>query len=131
MTDKIFRSTFFTSVIVLISCLVLIMGVLFGFFENQMKQEFANEASYLSYAVQNGDDSFFDNFSDNSKRITLIAPNGDVIADTVADKNTMDNHSDREEFKEAVKYGSGSSVPPCVIAAVIASTMPKQWNIGT
>ena len=110
MTDKIFRSTFFTSVIVLISCLVLIMGVLFGFFENQMKQEFANEASYLSYAVQNGDDSFFDNFSDNSKRITLIAPNGDVIADTVADKNTMDNHSDREEFKEAVKYGSGSSV---------------------
>ena len=29
------------------------------------------------------------------------------------------------------KYGRGSTVPPCVIVAVIASTMPKQWNIGT
>ena len=34
-----------------------------------------------------------------------------------------------EAFVE--KYGSGESVVPCVIAAVIASTMPKQWNIGT
>ena len=29
------------------------------------------------------------------------------------------------------KYGSGSSVPPCVIVAVMASTIPKQWNMGT
>ena len=27
--------------------------------------------------------------------------------------------------------GIGDIVVPCVIAAVIASTMPKQWNIGT
>lgn len=29
------------------------------------------------------------------------------------------------------KYGSGQSVPPCVIMEVMDSTMPKQWNIGT
>ena len=29
------------------------------------------------------------------------------------------------------KYGIGARVAPCVIDAVIASTMPKQWNIGT
>ena len=29
------------------------------------------------------------------------------------------------------KYGSGQSVPPCVIIDVMDSTMPKQWNIGT
>ena len=29
------------------------------------------------------------------------------------------------------KYGSGKIVPPCVIVAVIARTIPKQWNIGT
>ena len=29
------------------------------------------------------------------------------------------------------KYGNGNSVAPCVIDAVIASTIPKQWNIGT
>ncbi len=30
-----------------------------------------------------------------------------------------------------LKYGSGSTVAPWVIEAVMASTMPKQWNIGT
>ena len=34
-----------------------------------------------------------------------------------------------EDFGE--KYGIGRIVAPCVIEAVIASTMPKQWNIGT
>lgn len=29
------------------------------------------------------------------------------------------------------KYGRGRRVAPWVIAAVIASTIPKQWNIGT
>ena len=29
------------------------------------------------------------------------------------------------------KYGSGSNVVPCVIEAVMDSTIPKQWNIGT
>ena len=29
------------------------------------------------------------------------------------------------------KYGSGSMVPPWVMVAVMASTMPKQWNMGT
>lgn len=110
MTNKIFRSSFFTSVIVLISCLVLIMGVLFGVFENQLKQEFASEAEYISYALQDGHEKFFDNFSNSRKRITLISPNGDIIADTAADKNTMDNHADRDEFKQALKNGSGSSV---------------------
>jgi hypothetical protein len=31
----------------------------------------------------------------------------------------------------AKRNGSGSMVEPCVTQAVIASTMPKQWNIGT
>ncbi len=28
------------------------------------------------------------------------------------------------------KYGRGKSVVPWVMQAVMASTMPKQWNIG-
>ena len=29
------------------------------------------------------------------------------------------------------KYGIGNMVPPWVMVAVMASTMPKQWNMGT
>ena len=29
------------------------------------------------------------------------------------------------------KYGIGDMEVPCVMAAVMASTMPNQWNMGT
>jgi signal transduction histidine kinase len=44
-------------------------------------------------------------------RITFIAMNGDVLADSEAggDYATMENHSDREEVKEALRTGVGGS----------------------
>ena len=35
----------------------------------------------------------------------------------------------RDDFGE--KYGMGRMVPPWVMVAVMARTMPKQWNMGT
>ncbi len=110
MTDKIFRLTFLSSVLSLLFCLVLILGILFGFFENQIKKELASEADYISYAVEeDGGNSFFQNFKSDERRVTLIAENGDVIHDTGADETKMDNHADREEFRDAEKYGTGMS----------------------
>lgn len=43
-------------------------------------------------------------------RITLISPQGDVSYDSVQDIHTMDNHSDREEFQEALRNGKGHSL---------------------
>lgn len=113
MTNKIFRLTFATSVLVIISCLTLIWGVLWGFFESRIEAELGSEANYIAYALQDGDTKFFDNFSDGNKsdkRITLIDKDGRVIADTDADAGSMNNHSDRAEFKSAQQDGSGISV---------------------
>lgn len=110
MTGKIFRSVFFTSVLTLLASLVLVLGVLFGAFENQIEKELKSEAGYIAYTIENGDMDFFNRFSDSGKRVTLINPNGEVIADTEADAGKMDNHSDREEVKEALKDGSGTNV---------------------
>ena len=113
MTNKIFRLTFATSVLVIISCLTLIWGVLWGFFESRIEAELGSEANYIAYALQDGDTKFFDNFSDGNKsdkRITLIGKDGSVIADTDADAGSMNNHSDRAEFKAAQQNGSGISV---------------------
>ena len=62
MTNKIFRLTFATSVLVIISCLTLIWGVLWGFFESRIEAELGSEANYIAYALQDGDTKFFDNF---------------------------------------------------------------------
>lgn len=110
MTSKIFRSVFFTSILVLIACLTLIVGVLRGFFENQIKNELASEAEYVSYAIENDAEGFFQNFSSSKNRITLISPDGTVIGDTDADAKKLGNHSDRAEFREALEKGTGSSV---------------------
>lgn len=110
MTGKIFRSAFFTSVLVLIACFVLIVGVLFDFFENQIKKELESEANYIAYAIQDGNKDLFEDKLPDGKRITLIAQDGSVLADTGRDVQSMDNHADRAEFQQAEQYGSGSSV---------------------
>ncbi|MGD9899291.1 MAG: two-component system histidine kinase PnpS [Calditrichaceae bacterium] len=43
-------------------------------------------------------------------RITVILPNGKVIADSDEDPEIMDNHMDRPEIKQALAGNSGSSI---------------------
>lgn len=112
MTGRIFRSTFLTSLSVLLIGFILIIGILFEFFGGQIENELKKEASYIAYAAENQSsmENFLKNFSDDKKRITLISPDGKVIADTKADAGSMDNHSNRKEIKEALEKGSGTGV---------------------
>lgn len=48
--------------------------------------------------------------SKNQMRITLIDLEGKVIADTALDSNTMENHSDRAEVKQAINHNSAIMV---------------------
>jgi two-component system phosphate regulon sensor histidine kinase PhoR len=43
-------------------------------------------------------------------RVTIIGPDGWVVADTETDPETMDNHSGRPEIMEALSQGSGASI---------------------
>lgn len=109
MTKKIFRSGFLTIILVLFISVVMIFGVLFDRFENQIENELKSEADYISYAVEKVGESVIYDFKDTDKRITLIDENGVVIADTRADAAALDNHSDRKEIIDAKKYGFGTS----------------------
>lgn len=109
MTKKIFRSGFLTIILVLFISVVMIFGVLFEQFENQIENELKSEADYISYAVEKVGESVIYDFKDADKRITLIDENGVVIADTRADAAALDNHSDRKEIIDAKKYGFGTS----------------------
>lgn len=110
MTNKIFRSSFITSVLAVLASIILIMGVLYNFFEGQLIKELESEARLAEYALKNGNSSFFENFSDSEERITLISGDGRVLEDTMAKPEEMENHADREEVREALKYGSGTNV---------------------
>jgi two-component system phosphate regulon sensor histidine kinase PhoR len=43
-------------------------------------------------------------------RVTVIAPGGEVVGDSGADAPGMQNHSDRPEFIDALKRGTGTSI---------------------
>ena len=45
--------------------------------------------------------------SDGQIRITVIAPDGRVLADSAEPPETMDNHADRPEIRNALTHGSG------------------------
>ncbi len=46
----------------------------------------------------------------SSTRITVILPNGQVVADSDEDPAKMENHGDRLEFKDAIEKGMGRSL---------------------
>lgn len=110
MNKKIFRSSVAVALAVLLSSIVLIMGILFQYFENQLQSELESEANYIAYAVENQGLDYIENFTDSDKRITLISPDGDVIADTSADESKLDDHSGRQEVADAMKNGQGTSI---------------------
>ena len=109
MVNKIFRSNFFTSMLILLMSFCLIFGVLFSYFEAQMFTELESEAGYISYAVKNEGTDFIDNFNEEGKRITLVSSDGTVLADTKADAEELENHADRKEIADALKSGKGTS----------------------
>ena len=109
MFSKIFRSSFLTSMLVLLMSFFMIFAVLFEYFETQIFTELENEAEYISYSVISEGASYIDNFNGDGKRITLVDTDGNVLADTSANAEELGNHSERTEIKEANATGVGKS----------------------
>jgi len=49
------------------------------------------------------------NFDQDTSRLTIIAPDGTVLLDNKASVATMENHADRDEFRQAILAGSGEA----------------------
>lgn len=109
MNKRIFRLSFLATLFVLIISLGLVSVALFNYFEEQIFNELENEAGYISYIMENEEESFLESFSDNNKRITLVADDGRVLADTTANAQELDNHLNRKEIKAAIQNGKGKS----------------------
>ena len=97
MSRRIFHSTILVAIVVLISTVVLIMGILFELFEDQLANELKSKAEFISYGLSHEGYDFLHDFDGEGERITIIAPDGTVIEDTEVDASTLGNHGGREE----------------------------------
>ncbi len=115
MNKKIFRSSLLTVCLVLTAATALIMGLLFHFFEKQIRSELENEAGFLAHAVERDGTAYFDGFDSErdriarSNRVTLVGEDGTVLFDSRADASALDNHAGRDEIRAAKEDGEGMS----------------------
>lgn len=109
MTKRIFRSILIVSLAALLAALVLIIGVLHGYFQTRVEADLRNQATYIAKGVEMSGAAFFDGLTPPS-RVTWIAKDGTVLYDSWEDASKMENHANREEVKQAMEQGRGSSV---------------------
>ena len=110
MTSKIFRSTVFVAVVVLLCSLGIVMGVLYNHFTGVQVEQLKDELSLAVTGTEQYGNAFLENVEADRFRVTWIDTDGTVLFDTRVDESTMENHADREEIREALAIGSGSAV---------------------
>ena len=120
----VLRSVVFATVTVLFVTSTVVLALLYRYFgaiqENWLKEELHLAA--VSVGVDGAD--FFSRYEQASegtgsspgrpdggdRRFTWIAADGTVLCDTLVDAAGMESHADREEVREALETGEGSSV---------------------
>lgn len=110
MTKKIFRSFLLTTLLTLAVSMLFVFGILYQYFEEQLMDGLKSKAVFISHAVESEGGDYLERIGDVGERVTLIAPDGTVIADTEANAAEMENHLERSEVKQAAESGSGTSV---------------------
>ncbi|MDD6270281.1 MAG: two-component sensor histidine kinase, partial [Oscillospiraceae bacterium] len=110
MTGKIFRSILTASAVVLTAALIVITGFLSDYFTNIQEKQLRDELSIAAKGTEQSGADYLEMFSESENfRITWTDSEGKVLFDSKADETEMENHLDREEIREAMENGSGSS----------------------
>jgi len=109
MTNKIFKSVLTAAVAVLLASLIIIIGALYPYFCSVQESQLKDELHLAAEAVQQLGEAYLKNLTSDRYRLTWICSDGTVIFDSHADAAAMENHADREEIREALTSGTGSS----------------------
>ena len=100
MTAKLFRNSMAVAVSVMALSIALFMGVLYQYFSDQLMEALGTETWLVARGVELEGLNYLDGL-DTENRVTWVAADGTVLFDSSADTDAMENHSDREEIREA------------------------------
>lgn len=109
MTKKIFHSILLVAGTVLLASLLVIMGCLYEYFGSVEKKQLRDELELAAVAVKENGTEYLSQLSSERYRLTWIENDGTVLYDTVTDAESLENHADRVEVKQALEYGEGES----------------------
>lgn len=113
MTKRIFTGIMVVSLLTMLVCTGLVMGVMYDYLGEKIDDELKDEAKMVEAALSTFGTDYLDAVKDTDdlqSRITLIASNGDVLFDSDANSDEMANHIERDEVKAALAEGEGYAV---------------------
>lgn len=109
MTKKIFRSMITVALTVLLTSMLVATTFIYDYFNKSQVKQLKEELALVKETVNSVGIEYFENFDSSVFRFTVVNEDGTVLYDTIADATQMENHSDREEIREALERGHGSS----------------------
>ena len=109
MNKKIFRSICSSAITVFVCTALLFLFVLYNYFTNTQIERLKEQTDMVANGVTLSGLEYLNNISVDKYRITLIDSNGKVLYDSRTNAENMENHSNREEFVQAIKTGIGQS----------------------
>ena len=108
MTAKLFRNSMAVAVSVMALSIALFLGMLYQYYSDQLMAELDTETWLVAQGVEfNGMDYLTGLNTEN--RVTWVDRDGDVLYDSQADADTMENHAGREEIQQALTGQSGEA----------------------
>ena len=112
MRLKIQKSMMVILAVTLVLFYVILSVILYNQNLSVLRAEVRQEAKYICTAVNISGTEYLEQMVniDESTRVTRIDADGSVLYDSRRDADTLDNHSGREEVREAVKNGEGEDV---------------------
>ena len=109
MNKRIFRGISLTALVVLLLSMVIIFGALYGYFDNLEASRLRTETALAVQGVRLSGSAYFEDLEPGDYRLTWVAEDGRVLADTETDPAAMENHASRQEIAQALKNGYGES----------------------
>ena len=109
MKRRIFWAIVLVSLAILLCCSALIMRAAHERMLSAFMGRLDAEAHYLSQGIEREGLDYFKHVSTGLSRVSWVAPDGTVLYDSIGERR-LPNHADREEIREAVEQGTGSSV---------------------
>ena len=113
MTKRIFTGIILVSLVTMLACTGLVMGVMYDYLGEKIDDELRDEAKMVEVAIENEGVEYLKRVGEASNidsRITLIKSSGEVLFDSEANSDEMSSHIEREEVKEALADGEGYAV---------------------
>lgn len=112
MRQRIQRSMVFVITTALMISYVLLTAIMYRQSVSIVEGEMKQEADYICQAIEISGTGYLQRFDEvqENTRITWVDGNGEVLYDSAESPDTLENHRNRPEIKQALETGTGQSI---------------------